>query len=361
MSCSVCGAAMPVDARFCPSCGAGTATAPAERRLVTALFCDVVGSTSLAERLDAEVLGAVMGEYAALARGAIEGNGGTVASFAGDGALGLFGVPAAGENDAVHAARAGLDLLASLAHASEATTHRITLQARVGIETGELFGDLSKVSAGTLTADVLNTAARLQAAAEPGTVVVGEAAMRFLQDRSVLQPLPPLILKGKAKPVSAAAVVSVESGHRRPSDTPFVGRDRHLASLRRALDEAVADGAPVLATVLGDPGIGKSRLLDAFLHSLEGTTVLRSSVPAAGEGGSLAPVADLVRAATTGTDPAEAAERLASLLAGRPDAAALDPDAWAVVSSVDVAPDGSHIYLSGERDQTIVVEAVAGP
>lgn len=324
MSCSACGAAIPVDARFCSSCGAPAASAPADRRLVTALFCDVVGSTSLAERLDAEVLGAVMSEYAALARGAIEGNGGTVASFAGDGALGLFGVPAAGEDDAVCAARAGLNLLASLAHASEAMTHGITLQARVGIETGELFGDLSKVAAGTLTADVLNTAARLQAAAEPGTVVVGETAMRFLQGRAELRQLPPLILKGKSNRVNAAAVLSVELGHRRPSDTPFVGRDRHLASLSRALDEVVADGAPVLATVLGDPGIGKSRLLDAFLHGLEGTTVLRASVPAAGEGGSLAPVADLVRAAATGADPAEAADRLTSLLAGRSDAVALE-------------------------------------
>jgi class 3 adenylate cyclase len=324
MSCSACGAAIPVDARFCSSCGAPVAGPPADRRLVTALFCDVVGSTDLAERLDAEVLGAVMNEYAALARRAIESNGGTVASFAGDGALGLFGVPAAGEDDAVHAARAGLDLLASLAHASEATMRGITLQARVGIETGELFGDLSKVAAGTLTADVLNTAARLQAAAEPGTVVVGEAAMRFLQGRAELQPLPPLILKGKSNPVNAAAVVSIELGHRRPSDTPFVGRDRHLASLRRALDEVVADGAPLLATVLGDPGIGKSRLLVTFLQGLEGITVLRSSVPATGEGGSLAPVADLVHAAATGADPVEASKRLASLLAGRPDAAALE-------------------------------------
>lgn len=324
MSCSACGAAIPADARFCSSCGAPVTSAPAERRLVTALFCDVVGSTSLAERLDAEVLGAVMSEYAALARHAIEGHGGTVASFAGDGALGLFGVPTAREDDAVRAARAGLELMGSLAHASEAAAHGIVLQARVGIETGELFGDLSKVAAGTLTADVLNTAARLQAAAEPGTVVVGEATMRLLQGRAELRPLPPLILKGKSNPMGAAAVVSVDVGHRRPSDTPFVGRDRHLASLRRALDEVVADGAPVLVTVLGDPGIGKSRLLNAFLHGLEGTTVLRSSVPAAGEGGSLAPVADIVRAAVAGSDPAEGAERLTTLLAGRQDAAALE-------------------------------------
>ena len=115
-------------------------------------------------------------------------------------------------------------------------------------------------------------------------VVAGQEAVRLLRDRAELRPLPPLTLKGKAEPVGVVVILSVEAGSRRRSTTPFVGRARLLASLGLVFDDAVADGAPVLATILGDPGIGKSRLLDAFLRDLPGTTVLRTSVPAAGEG-----------------------------------------------------------------------------
>ena len=324
MVCSACGEALPAGARFCPSCGVPAAAAPVERRLVTALFCDLVGSTALAERLDAEVVRSVLDGYTALAREAIERNGGTVAAFQGDGEIGIFGLPSAHEDDTARAARAGLDLLASLARAPEPAAYGIVLQARVGIEAGEVVGDLALAESGALGGDVLNTAARLQAAAEPGTVVVGEAARKLLRDRADLRPLPPLELKGKAEPVEAAVVVSIDAGPRRPSSSPFVGRERHLAALERAFEEAVADHAPVLATVLGDPGIGKSRLVDAFLNGLRGAIVLRTSVPAAGLGASLAPVADLVRAAAGGEDQEEVAARLGELLAGRPDAVALE-------------------------------------
>jgi class 3 adenylate cyclase/tetratricopeptide (TPR) repeat protein len=297
---------------------------PAKRRLVTAFFCDVVGSTSLAERLDPEVLAALMGHYTRSARAAIERNGGTVASFHGDGAVGLFGMPVAHEDDAARAARAGLELLASLADAPMAASHGITLEARVGIEAGEVLGDVGMAASGALPGDVLNTAARLQAEAERGTVVAGPGAIRLLRDRAELRPLPPLTLKGKAEPVEAAVVVSVEDGRRRQSTAPFVGRGRLIASLGVVFDEAVADGAPVLATVLGDPGIGKSRLLDAFLMDMPGTTVIRTSVPAAGEGSSLAPVADLVRTAAGPGTPDEVADRLALLVGDSPDARALE-------------------------------------
>ena len=171
---------MPPDARFCPACSAPVAAMPAKRRLVTAFFCDV-------------------------------------ASFHGDGAVGLFGLPVAHEDDAARAARAGLELLASLADAPMAASHGITLEARVGIEAGEVLGDVGMAASGALPGDVLNTAARLQAEAERGTVVAGPGAIRLLRDRAELRPLPPLTLKGKAEPVEAAMVVSVEDGPRRQS------------------------------------------------------------------------------------------------------------------------------------------------
>jgi class 3 adenylate cyclase len=323
MTCTVCGGSLPGDARFCPTCGTPVAVAPLERRLVTAIFCDVVGSTSLAERLDAEVLSLVMTEYRELAREAIEHHGGSVATFQGDGVVGLFGLPATHEDDAVRAARAGLDLIASLGGAREATAHEIVLQARVGIESGEVLGDLALASSGALSADVLNTAARLQAEAEPGTVIVGEVAVQLIRDQAELRPLPPMILKGKAEPMAAAIVASINTAGRSRSATPFVGRARQIEALKRAFEEAVVETSPVLVTILGEPGIGKSRLLDAFVRDLPGATVLRTSVPTTGEASSMAPVAELVVAAGGGGEPSAAGDRLTSLLADRPDAVAL--------------------------------------
>lgn len=317
-------ATRPEGARFCPSCGAPVVTDAVERRLVTVLFSDLVGSTSLAERLDPEVLGAIVGAYHDLARKAIERNGGTVAAFQGDGAIGLFGLPTAHEDDAARAARAGLDLIEGLEGLEPAAMHGVVLEARVGIEAGELLGDLAKATSGTLPSDVFNTAARLQAAAAPGTVLAGETALHLLQGTATLHPLAPLQLKGKADPVPVAQVLAAAPGTRRPSSSPFVGRDRDLAWLDRALDESAAEGAPVLVTIVGEPGIGKSRLIDAFAGRARRVTVLRATVRQAGEGTTFEPIAELVRAATGATTAEAAAERLGPLLAGRPDATALD-------------------------------------
>jgi class 3 adenylate cyclase len=319
MNCSACGADLPAGARFCPACGAPTASLPVERRLVTVLFCDLVGSTTLAETHDPEVLRPVLHTYFDEARAAVERHGGRVEKFIGDAVAAVFGVPIAHEDDALRAVRAGIEIRERLEGASARSP--IALECRIGIETGEV---LVPADGEPLVGDTMNTAARLQSAAEPGTVVAGPVAMRLLRDRAELRPLAPLTLKGKAGSVEAAVVVSVGAGPRRRPTTPFVGRGRQIASLGVAYEEAVADGAPVLATVLGDPGIGKSRLLDAFLLELTGATVLRTSVPAAGEGPSLAPVVDLVRSAVRAEAPEEAADRLAQLVHDRPDSSALE-------------------------------------
>jgi len=322
MSCGSCGQPVPEGARFCPSCGTPIAGDTLDRRLVTVLFGDLVGSTSLAERLDPEVLSEVVGAYHEAARAAIERNGGTVAAFQGDGAIGVFGLPTAHEDDAVRAARAGLELLAALSTLEAAAAHDVVLQGRVGLEAGEVLGDLGKVTSGTLSSDVFNTAARIQSAAATGTVVAGETAIRLLRDRAELRPLPPIRLKGKMAPVSSAQVVSAGSRERPRSASPFVGRERQLAWLDRALDEAVADGTPMLATVIGDPGIGKSRLLDSFALARD-DVVMRAAVRAPGEGTTFEPIADLVHAAVGGDTVEDVASRLEPMLTGQPDAAAL--------------------------------------
>jgi class 3 adenylate cyclase len=357
VTCLNCGAELPAGARFCPACGAPASTAPTERRLVTALFCDLVGSTRLAEQVDAEVLSAVMTEYRGLFRRAVERNGGTVVSFTGDGAVALFGVPSAHEDDALQAARAGLDLLEELPNTGEAAAHGIVLQARVGIEAGELLGDTSQIASNTLAADVLNTAARLQSAAEPGTVLAGPEATQLVEGRAEVRAKEPIVLKGKAAPVSASVVVSASGGSRRMSTSTFVGRERHLASLERALGDAVEDAAPVLTTVLGDAGIGKSRLLDAFLTRRSDATILRASVPALGEGASLAPLADLVRTATGAADTALAADRLEPLLADRHDAAALET-ALRSLLGVGEGSTGDHAWALRRLLETL---AARGP
>jgi Adenylate and Guanylate cyclase catalytic domain/AAA ATPase domain len=251
-------------------------------------------------------------------RAAVERHGGRVEKLIGDAVNAVFGLPVAHEDDALRAVRAGAEMVERLAALT--ADGRIPLVCRIGINTGEV---LVPAHGEPLIGDAMNTASRLQSTAAPGSVVIGEPTWRLVRDAVVAEPLEPLVLKGKADPVQAYVVHRVGTAVRRPPTTPFVGRERQIASLGRALDDAIADAAPVVATVLGDPGIGKSRLLDAFLSGLEGVTVLRASVPATGEGSSLAPITTLVRAAGGGGGPKEAATRLASLVAGRPDAAAL--------------------------------------
>jgi class 3 adenylate cyclase/tetratricopeptide (TPR) repeat protein len=322
LTCPACGRSSAPDAAFCAGCGTplgATATAREVRKMVTALFCDLVGSTTLGEQHDPEVLRPLLHAYFEEMRVAVERHGGRVEKFIGDAVNAVFGLPVAHEDDALRAVRAAMEMVGRLAALSERSP--IPLACRIGITTGEV---LVPAHGEPLIGDAMNTAARLQAGAEPGSVVIGDATWRLVRDAVVAQPLTPLVLKGKAEPVPAYVVLEVGAAARAArAAAPFVGRERHLASLSRALEDAIADGAPVLATVLGEPGIGKSRLVDAFLDGLQGPTVLRALVPAAGEAASLAPVTTLIRAAGGGGAPAEVAAHLGSLIAGRPDEAAL--------------------------------------
>ena len=320
-ACVACGFEYEGSFKFCPECASPLPAAAAlreSRKTVTALFCDLVGSTALGEQHDPEVLRPMFDRYFAEMRSAVERHGGRVEKFIGDAVAAVFGLPSAHEDDALRAIRAGFEMQASLEALNAATP--FPLAARVGISTGEVLvtGD------GNTIGDAMNTAARLQTAASPGSVLIGDPTWRLVREAIVAEAVEPLDAKGKAEPVLAWRVVQVEAGPRRQSTTPFVGRGRIITSLGVVFDEAVADGAPVLATVLGDPGIGKSRLLDAFLRDLSGATVLRTSVPAAGEGSSLAPVADLVRAAAGAGASDEVADKLASLVRHSPDAIALE-------------------------------------
>ncbi len=250
-----------------------------ERRVVAALFADIVGSTPLGERLDPEEVRLIVGEAVARIGAAVEAFGGTVKDLAGDGVLALFGAPVAHEDDAERAVLAGLRVveeIAGYAHDVEAGWDVAGFDVRVGIESGPVV--LGPVVAGSrveygATGDAVNIAARLQAQAEPGTVLVGGATVRLVEQRFLWGDERLLTLKGKAEPVATrvALGVSGEPGRRHGlEDAParLVGRERELAEGRGSLDE-VLGGAGGILFVTGEPGIGKTRLVSELQAALQ--------------------------------------------------------------------------------------------
>ena len=299
VTCPSCGRGNPGEASFCMGCGAklGPAVVPRDaRKTVSALFCDLVGSTSLGERHDPEVLRPLLERYFADARDAVERHGGTVEKFVGDAVCAVFGLPAAHEDDALRAVRAGLEIQERLARLREASP--IPMEARVGITTGEV---LVSGGAAPLIGDTMNTAARLQAGAEPGQVLIGELTWRLVRDAVTAEPAAPLAAKGKTEPIAAWRVVVLapgSTGRRVRIDVPIVGRDRESAALADAYARVIASGAGHRLVVLGVAGTGKSRLVEEFLGSLDGgAEVLRGRCLSYGEGVTWIPLADALRPA----------------------------------------------------------------
>jgi len=263
-ACPTCGISNGEAAKFCQECGTALA-APQEarRRLVTALFCDLVGSTQMGERLDPEALRKLLDRYYDAMRSAIERHGGTVEKFIGDAVVGTFGVPVAHEDDTLRAVRAAMEMREAAAG--------IELPVRIAISVGEALADEAAAKQGRIAGDVFNTAARLQAAAEPGDVLVSSSAERMLRGRVEVERLGPVELKGKAEPVQAYRVRQVRPKPTR-FGTPMVGRGRALAKPVDALDEAIEIRACVLVSVLSAPGVGKSRLAESFVEAIAADT-----------------------------------------------------------------------------------------
>jgi class 3 adenylate cyclase/tetratricopeptide (TPR) repeat protein len=302
LTCANCGRESPDDFAFCPTCSAPL-TPPAGqevRKIVTVVFCDVTGSTAMGERLDPESLRRVMSRYFAEMRAALERHGGTVEKFIGDAVMAVFGVPAIHEDDALRAVRAAAEMREALQVLNKELErdHGVSLAARIGVNTGEVVAGAGSDS--LVTGDAVNVAARLEQAADPGTVLIGEETLRLVRDAVVAEPLPPLDVKGKSEPLAAFLLVEVTAGVAglaRRLDSPMVGRERELARLRQAFEAAVADRSCQLFTILGTPGVGKSRLVEEFLGSLLGTTVLRGRCLPYGEGITFFPVGEVVKEA----------------------------------------------------------------
>jgi predicted ATPase/class 3 adenylate cyclase len=270
MTCAACGYANREGSKFCSECGTALAPAAArrqERKTVTVLFCDLVGFTSRAERMDPEDVQAVLAPYHAHVRAELERFGGTVEKFIGDAVVAVFGAPVAREDDPERAVRAAL----AVGGWAREQQH---IEVRIAVNTGEalvaLEADPGRGEA-MVAGDVVNTAARLQAAAPVNGVLAGETTYRATRDRVHYREAAAVAAKGKSKPVAvwealqARARVEVE----RSAATPFVGRRRELEALREALARTEELREPQLVTLVGVPGIGKSRLVYELFRSVE--------------------------------------------------------------------------------------------
>jgi class 3 adenylate cyclase/tetratricopeptide (TPR) repeat protein len=310
MLCPACGAENPSGARFCNACGVALPMEAVRevRKVVTVLFCDVTGSTALGERLDPEQLRGVMSDYFAVARAAIERHGGTVEKFIGDAVMAVFGVPTVREDDALRAVRAALELRDAAA-----------LDLRIGVNTGEVVTGSGET---LVTGDAVNVAARLEQAAGPGEVLLGDSTYQLVRHAVDAELMPPIEAKGKSESVTAYRLRSLTGGaaYERRTDAPLVGREREQRLLGDAWDRCRSENACVQFTVLGSAGVGKSRLAAEFLSGVD-ARVISGRCLSYGEGITYWPVVEAVKQLLGDEPPPNAA--IASLL-GEGDAAAED-------------------------------------
>lgn len=346
--CPNCGEDNPDRARLCMMCGTALRTEPAPpqeaRKTVTVLFCDLVGSTALGERLDSESLREVMDRYFAEMKRIVERHGGIVEKYIGDAVMAVFGLPRAHEDDALRAVRAAFEMGQSLAALNTELDRywSVSLANRIGVTTGEVVvGDPSSGQR-LATGDTVNVAARLEQAAAPETVLVGRPTYRLIRDAVKVQPIEPLTLKGKSERVPAYRVLDVKrvaEGVVRRVDAPLVGREAEFAALMVAFHQAVRDRSCHLVAVLGEAGVGKSRLVAEIIERLgEDATILRGRCLSYGEGITYWPVAEVVR------DAADISEQ-DSLVTAREKVAALAGDEPEVTERVEALiglSDGSY-------------------
>ena len=296
--CPRCGNRNPRGSAFCGRCGNPLALAVERRRLATLLFCDLVGSTAIADRLDPEAVRWLNLAYFAAARGAVERHGGTVEKFIGDAVMAIFGADEVHEDDAARAVRAALEIRESVrALSSRAqSSHGVTLQTRIGLNTGEVVtGDVSLHQA-MVSGDAVNVAARLEQAAPENGILLGPLTRQLTRGEVATRSLGELSLKGKPLGVEAWEVVGPHpAGQPASQGGPFLGRDAELATIRTAFEACLVGRRPKIFTVLGEPGIGKSHLASAAVAELQCATAY-ARCPPYGEGMTYAPLRDMVQA-----------------------------------------------------------------
>jgi len=340
ITCPTCGQENPADSRFCNACGAELLPAPETReyrKVVTVLFCDVVGSTALGESVDPEALRTLLGRYFDEMKAIVERHGGSVEKFIGDAVMAVFGVPQLHEDDALRAVRAAVEMRDALPE--------LGVEARIGINTGEVVvGTAERLATG----DAVNVAARLEQAAGAGEVLLGPETAQLVRGAVETEPLT-LELKGKSEPLVAQRLLVLHEeapAFARRLDAPLVGRARELRRLQEAFAQAVDDRSCQLFTILGVAGVGKSRLTVEFLGSLEEATIVRGRYLPYGEGITYWPIIEVLKQlpgpSDFGLEPAAVAA-IEQLLGEEHAATSSEEIPWAVRKLLEAAAESSPV------------------
>jgi len=295
------------------------------RRIVTVVFSDVAGSTLLGEELDPESLRHLMIRYFEEMHAVVRRHGGITEKFIGDALMAVFGVPNLHEDDALRAARACVEMRdrLSLLNDEFERSWGVRILARIGVNTGDVIAGDPARGESFVVGDTVNVAARLEQAAEPGQIVIGESTFRLVRDAVIAVALPALILRGKREPVPAMSLVGVRPhvpGWSRRLDSPLVDRDNELEMLEGTYRRTASNRTCELVTVLGAAGVGKSRLASEFVARLgEEPLVLFGHCLSYGEGITFGPVVEVLRGVVAVSDthePEEVLQKINELLGG---------------------------------------------
>src|SRR4029077_19542940 len=322
--CGDCGAPLGAAAAGAPAAAPVAAPAEArvaERRLASVLFADLVGFTTLSESRDAEAVRQILSRYFDTCRRLIEVYGGTVEKFIGDAVMAVWGTPTATEDDAERAVRAALDLVAAVSALGDEIGAQ-GLRARAGVLTGEAAVTIGAAGQGMVAGDLVTAASRIQAAAEPGTVLVGESTRRATDQTIAYADAGSHELKGKIGLVPLWQALRVVSGARGALksaglEAPFVGRDRELRRIKDLFHACADEGRPQLVSITGIAGIGKSRLAWEFYKYFDGLPQItywhRGRCLSYGEGVTYWALADMVRMRARIAEDEESASALVKL------------------------------------------------
>lgn len=323
--CQICGSANDRDAHWCTSCRSALATGDLvreSRRTVTILFADPQPATTDATAMTAETTQAVMARYYTVMRPILERHGGTVERFIGDAVMAVFGLPARHEDDALRALRAADDMQVALVGLNTELSDRfgVTLTQPIGVNTGTVVAGDADEGQRLVTGDAVNVAARFEQAAGPDDVILGATTRRLVGDAAATERLPPLPLKGKTRPVAAYRLVRIARRmDGRAHALPLVGREDELSTLRRILRTTVREQQARRVTVIGEAGVGKSRLTYEFVTEAGMTaTILRGRCLAYGDGITFWGLLEMVHeaAGVTEDDDADTARRRVGALVG---------------------------------------------
>ena len=392
--CPGCGIENPPGTKFCPECGTPqggaappapatppTAAAPApappveprapatppapvpsvappvpsqkqERKVVTAVFSDLTGSTAMGEKLDPETVQTVMSRYFAEMSGILQAHGGTVEKFIGDAIVAVFGVPVVHEDDALRAVSACVEMRDAMNEMNKEFMDRwgFQLLVRTGVNTGEVIAtDVSQGDAFS-TGDTMNVAARLEQNAPPGEILIGKATQKLVAHAARLEEIEPLALKGKSEPVPAWKVIDVQKwagvGDRNLNST-LVGREEELATMIDRFERAVNDRGCQLFTVFGPAGVGKSRITAEFIASVKDRAmVLQGRCLPYGDGITFYPLGEAIKSAAGITDAdsvADARRKMEELIGDDDDCSVISERIAAAIGLTDEAIGGHEI------------------